>query len=183
MITGISPPPMVITSVMPKISEATVVMMTPASPNPPSGEMQRKRIPIAAITRMPALMKFLPGIVMFFLNILSPASLPQAMSEPVNATAPMRIVRPSVSAVKASSVTPAVYWEMATSIEERPPKPLKRATSWGIPVISTFLAQMKPTTLPPAIARTMRRYESHPPSITSCEMRTETTAISIPTEE
>ena len=95
----------------------------------------------------------------------------------------MRIVRPSVSAVKASSVTPAVYWEIATSIDERPPKPLKRATSWGMPVISTFLAQMKPTTLPPAIARTMRRYDSHPPSITSCEIRTDTTAISIPIEE
>ena len=84
---------------------------------------------------MPALMKFLPGIEMFFLNILRPASLPQAMSEPVNATAPMRIVRPRVSDVNASVPTAsepplsAQYWEMATSIDDRPPKPLKSATS------------------------------------------------------
>ena len=115
-----------------------------------------KRIPSAETARIPALMKFLPGITKFFLNIARPASLPQAMSEPVKATAPMRIVSPSVSPVNASSVTPAVNCEIATSIEERPPKPLKRATSWGMPVISTFLDQMKPTTLPPAIARMMR---------------------------
>ena len=96
MITGMSPPPIVMTRVMPNTREASVVITTPATPRPPSGEMQMKRMPRAATARMPALMKFLPGIEMFFLNIERPASLPHAIREPVKATAPMRIVRPRV---------------------------------------------------------------------------------------
>ena len=86
-----------------------------------------------------------------------PESLPQATTEPVNATAPIAIVSPRVMSVNASVLVASVdiYWAIATSKEERPPKPLKRATSSGIPVISTFFDQTAPITPPTNIAKTI----------------------------
>ena len=57
MITGMSPPPMVMTRVTPNTRDASVVMTTPAAPRPPLGEMQIKRMPRAATARMPALIQ------------------------------------------------------------------------------------------------------------------------------
>ena len=61
---------------------------------------------IPAITKAP-FNKFLPGITTCFLNNL-PESLPQATTEPVNATAPIAIVSPRVISVNASVLVASV---------------------------------------------------------------------------
>ena len=143
--------------------------------------------PARPITASMPFIAFLPGIEMFFLNIF-PLSLPQATTEPVKAIAPMAIVKPNAMDENILMFLSVMYWVSATSKLESPPKPLNRATSCGIPVISTFFDQTAPMTPPRAIAAMTQMYAflDGPKvivEVTSFSKSTVTTAMSIPTED
>ena len=60
-----------------------------------------------------------------------PDNLPHATTDPVKVTAPIATVIANVDAVKGSTASAGVvrYCAIATKKEDKPPKPLKRATN------------------------------------------------------
>ena len=154
MITGISPPPIDTTMVIPSIRKSTVITIIRIAFTQIASKNVYPNIAKRPIPTKIALIRFLEGITVCFLNIF-PESLPQATTEPVKVIAPTAIVSPPVNVENASkpSSTCALLANsaIATKSEERPPKPLNKATSSGIPVISTFLDHMAPIIPPTTI--------------------------------
>jgi hypothetical protein len=114
-------------------------------------------------------------------------SLPHASTEPLNATAPMKIVMHTETAV---TVLPSPELSQncayATNAEASPPKPFSKATNSGIPVIFTFFAQTMPIAEPITSAAAIHIYPFCIQSVvfhvctTSFSKNTAITAVSIP---
>ena len=83
--------------------------------------------------------------------LMTPWSLPEAMSEPLNVTDPMTTPRTTKSVVE-TLAPPASPCVMKSSIATRaaapPPTALKIETSWGIAVIGTVRAVTRPAAPP-----------------------------------
>jgi hypothetical protein len=104
--------------------------------------------------------------------------LPNATSEPVKVTAPMRAVRAAATASWSSTLprsTTSRNVAPATSTEAAPPKPLNSATNSGMPVIWTFMASRAPTTAPTATPAARKRK-----STMARSRRVTTTATNMP---
>ena len=78
------------------------------------------------------------------------ASLPAATMEPVKVTKP--ITRASTATYLEKLSRAWITERMATSAEEIPPRPFRKATTWGIWIILTLAAQIRLRTAPTAMA-------------------------------
>ena len=118
-----------------------------------------------------------------------PLSLNIARMEPVKVIQPTKADNPAatmmtwrVRPVGRVSVGSSMYFhvsERATSAEAAPPNPLKRATSSGIPVISTFTAMTIPINEPRARPATINSH-CKPPFDNCMSTTVVMTATSIP---
>ena len=81
----------------------------------------------------------------------TPCSLPKATKLPEKVTAPIKTEIPIVIRVRRSESGSVANADSATRADAPPPNPLKAATSWGMAVISTFLARNAP--MPPPKTR------------------------------
>ena len=81
------------------------------------------------------------------------ASFSAAISEPVKVIAPMTRASAAVMRAKTDSL-PLASSIPPTSALARPPMPFSSATVWGISIILTRFAQMRPAMRPAAIAQT-----------------------------
>jgi len=110
---------------------------------------------------------------------ISPWSLPKATSDPQKVTAPMipDAATATEKVAEGGSPAPTVSRRLApaTRTDAPPPKPLKRATICGIPVIGTLTAKRAPIAEPASIPARIT------PKPTICRSTSVTaTAISIP---
>ena len=159
MTTGMSAPPMGITSSHPSTSEraSTTALQAPAATG--DSTVSSAQIPSPSVpTTSNALSAWRPGRRMGSPRIV-PLSLRKATRLPLNVTPPMSsesaiitaavvpIVSATVPVAPASTVSSHCV-ETATRAEAAPPKPLNRATISGICVICTRTAQNQPTTEP-----------------------------------
>src|SRR6267154_2399780 len=84
--------------------------------------------------------------------LIRPCSLPAAMIDPENVTAPMSTSRTTVTVVASGTpvVAPAslTYSSIPTSAAAPPPTALNRLTSWGMAVICTVRAEYSPAPAP-----------------------------------
>src|SRR6266567_1800008 len=114
--------------------------------------------PPTPITAAPMLAAREPGKVTGA-PLIRPCSLPAAMIDPENVTAPMSTSRTVVTVV--ASGTPAVapasltYSLIATSAAAPPPTALNRLTSWGMAVICTVRAEYSPAPAPTSAPATI----------------------------
>ena len=119
---------------------------------------------------------------------MPPLSLNMARMEPVRVIHPTSAERPAAS-MMTCSVNPSgttaessMYFhvsERATRAEAAPPNPLNKATSSGIPVISTLMAMMIPIT-EPTTRPAMMSSQFMPPDASCMSTMVVNTATSIP---
>ena len=130
------------------------------------------------------------GVLNHFPKIsMPPLSLNMAKSEPVSVIHPTRAESPAattitckVRPVGSASVGSSMYFhvsERATRADAAPPNPLNKATSSGMPVISTLMAMMMPIT-EPTRSPAMMSSQFIPPAESCISMTVVMTATSIP---
>ena len=77
--------------------------------------------------------------------------MPAAIMLPVKVMEPITIAKDAVTRENRSSWGASRRESRATSIEAAPPRPLKKATNWGISIILILTVQTRPMTRPTAI--------------------------------